>query len=235
MLSNNENAVLDGVGLDEEDLSIEDLLASFEADLELQKADLTELKEEYEKIGSPESLGSVVTGVIWDQFVNQVKTSLGAEAADAFIEGNDNLTLDLRNSAHIQTAENFAAGNIATHNHIGREQLEQNSDRFTNTPHKEFRKQYVDPGMNATLERAGDLKKKGIDTVTEFESVTAWSQTRPTAISAAPLRWCSDLPYPVTQWLKGMPNSCPALSGSGFSVVPCRVVGVTVGQHSGYY
>ena len=52
---------------------------------------------------------------------------------------------------------------------------------------------------------------------------------------AAPLRWCSDLPCAVMQWLQGMPNSCPALPGSAFSVVPCRVVGVTVGQHSGYY
>lgn len=48
MLSNNENAVLDAVGLDEENLSIEDLLSSFEADLELQKSDLSILKEEYD-------------------------------------------------------------------------------------------------------------------------------------------------------------------------------------------
>lgn len=116
MLSNNENAVLDAVGLDEENLSIEDLLSSFEADLELQKSDLSILKEEYDKIGDPDNLGDVVKDVIWEQFVNQVRTSLGAEAADTFIKGNNNLTLDLRKSAHIQTAENFAEGKIATHN-----------------------------------------------------------------------------------------------------------------------
>ena len=71
--------------------------------------------------------------------------------------------------------------------------------------------------------------------VTRFERAISTSQTGPTAISAVPLRWCSDLPCAVMQWLQGVPNSCPALSGSAFSVVSCRVVGVTVGQHSGYY
>ena len=71
--------------------------------------------------------------------------------------------------------------------------------------------------------------------VTGFEPAASCSQTGPIAISAAPLRWCSDLPCAVMQWLQGVPDSCPALSGSAFSGVPCRVVGVTVGQHSGYY
>ena len=71
--------------------------------------------------------------------------------------------------------------------------------------------------------------------VAGFEPTVSWSQTGPTAISAAPLRWCSDLPCAVMQWLQGVPNSCLALSGSAFSVVPCRVVGVTVGHHSVYY
>ena len=48
----------------------------------------------------------------------------------------------MRDEAHIQTAENFAAGKIATHNHISRESLEQSYDRYQNTSHKEFRKQY---------------------------------------------------------------------------------------------
>lgn len=71
--------------------------------------------------------------------------------------------------------------------------------------------------------------------VGRLELPASSSQTGPTAISAVPLRWCSHLPCAVMQWLQGVPNSCPALSGSAFYVVPCRIVGVTVGQHSGYY
>ena len=68
-----------------------------------------------------------------------------------------------------------------------------------------------------------------------LEPPASWSQTGTTTVSAAPLCRCSDLPCAVMQWLQGVPNSCPALPGSAFSVVPYRVVGVTVGQHSGYY
>ena len=74
----------------------------------------------------------------------------------------------MRDSVHIQTSENFAKGNIARHNHISRKQLEQNYDRYVNKPHGEFRKEYVNPGMDKTLKRAGELKKEGIDTVTDI-------------------------------------------------------------------
>ena len=50
--------------------------------------------------------------VVWEQFINQV----GVIAGEDFIKENRGLTLDLRDSAHIQTTENFAAGEIATHN-----------------------------------------------------------------------------------------------------------------------
>lgn len=96
--------------------------------------------------------------------MNQVAVTAGED----FIKENHGLTLDLRNEAHIQTAENFANGNIATHNYISKEQLEQNYDRYKNKPHKEFRKEYVDPKMDDTLKRAGELKKQGIDTVTDI-------------------------------------------------------------------
>lgn len=88
--------------------------------------------------------------------------------SEEFIKNNHNQTLDLSNDAHIQTAENFANGKIATHNHISKEQLEQNYDRYKNTPHKEFRKKYVNPGMDDTLKRAGALKEQGIDTVKDI-------------------------------------------------------------------
>ena len=50
--------------------------------------------------------------VVWEQFINQV----GGIAGEDFIQENRGLTLDLRDSAHIQTAENFEKGKIATHN-----------------------------------------------------------------------------------------------------------------------
>ena len=41
---------------------------------------------------------------------------IGIIAGEDFIKENRGLTLDLRNSAHIQTTENFANGKIASHN-----------------------------------------------------------------------------------------------------------------------
>jgi hypothetical protein len=50
--------------------------------------------------------------VVWEQFMNQVAVTAGED----FINENRGLTLDLRNSAHIQTTERFDKGEIATHN-----------------------------------------------------------------------------------------------------------------------
>lgn len=163
-----ENAILDK----EEQLS-EDLTESFDFDeleeklqsqLEEELADIQSLVEEKEKIGNPDNLGKVIMDVVWEQFLNQVAVTAGED----FIKENHGLHLDLRDEAHIQTAENFAKGNIATHNYNSKEQLEQNYDRYKNKPHKEFRDEYVDPGMNATLKRAGELNKQGIDNVTDI-------------------------------------------------------------------
>lgn len=163
-----ENAVFD------EKQNIENILSdSFDFDeleeklleqLDEEFAEIECLKEEKEMIANPDNLGEVIQGVVWDQFINQI----AATAGDEFIAENRGLTLDLRDNAHIQTAENFAAGEIATHNHISREQLEQNYDRYKNKPHKEFRDEYVNPGMNATLKRAGELNKQGVETVTDI-------------------------------------------------------------------
>lgn len=59
--------------------------------------------------------------VAWEQVINQI----GEVAGEDFIKKH-RLTLDLRDEVHIQTAENFAKGSIATHNYISKEQLEQN-------------------------------------------------------------------------------------------------------------
>lgn len=154
---NIENILSDSFDFDElEEKLLEQLDEEF--------AEIECLKEEKEMIANPDNLGEVIKGVVWDQFINQI----AATAGDEFIAENRGLKLDLRDDAHIQTAENFAAGKIATHNHISREQLEQNLDRYKNKPHKEFRDEYVDPGMNATLKRAGELNKQGVETVTDI-------------------------------------------------------------------
>lgn len=72
MPSKNENAVLESFDLDDEELSIEDLEASLEAELELQLSDLSFLEEEKEKIGNPDSLGKVIMDEVWTQFGNQI-------------------------------------------------------------------------------------------------------------------------------------------------------------------
>lgn len=83
-----------------------------ETKLEEQMADLQVLEEDREKIGNPDSLGDTVMNVIWEQFVNQI----GVVAGEDFIKENRGMKLDLRDSAHIQTTENFENGRIATHN-----------------------------------------------------------------------------------------------------------------------
>lgn len=142
----------------------DELEEKLQCQLEEELAGIQFLAEEKEKIGSPDNLGNVIMDVVWEQFLNQVAVTAGED----FIKENRGLTLDLSKDAHIQTAENFAEGKIATHNHISKEQLEQNYDRYQNTSWQEFRKDYVNPGMDDTLKRAGELKKQGIDTVTDI-------------------------------------------------------------------
>ena len=145
-------------------MNLDELEENLQSQLDESFADLEFLKEEREKIGNPDHLGNVIQSVVWEQFINQVAMTAGED----FIKENRGLTLDLRNSAHIQTPENFAKGKIADHNYISGEQLKQNYERYKNMPHGKFRKNYVDPGMNATLPGAGTLHENGIDTVTDI-------------------------------------------------------------------
>lgn len=155
------NETNDSFDFDELESKLE---SELESELATKLADLECFEEEKEKIGNLDNLGETIKGVVWEQFIKQIAVTAGED----FIKENNGLHLDLRDEAHIQTAENFAQGKIATHNHISREKLEQNYDRYVNTSHKEFRKNYVDPEMNKTLKRAGELKNQGIDTVTDI-------------------------------------------------------------------
>ena len=98
--------------LDCDEVDFDDLENKLEAELEEQMLDLEILEKDHEKIASPDSLGKTVMNVVWERFTSQI----GENAGEDFIKENRGLTLDLRDSAHIQTTENFEKGKIATHN-----------------------------------------------------------------------------------------------------------------------
>ena len=77
-----------------------------------QLSELSLLEKDRENIGNPETLGTTVLNIVWEQFINQI----GVVAGEDFIRENRGLTLDLRDSAHIQTTENFINKKFATHN-----------------------------------------------------------------------------------------------------------------------
>lgn len=72
----NEKATLEsmdfGVDFDDDELSIENLEASLQAELESQLFDLSILEEEREKIDNPDNLGKVILDEVWTQFGNQI-------------------------------------------------------------------------------------------------------------------------------------------------------------------
>lgn len=111
MTNNNLNDYSNEIDFDN-DINLDALEEQLNADLEDQMQDLSGLEKDFEKIGSPEALGETVMNVVWEQFINQV----GVVAGEDFIKENRGLKLDLRDSAHIQTTENFAKGKIAAHN-----------------------------------------------------------------------------------------------------------------------
>ena len=108
----NEFALMQNEETFDNSFDFDELEEELENQLKIELSELEFLKEEQEKIGNPDNLGKVIQDVIWEQFINQV----GIVAGEDFIEENGGMTLDLRNEAHIQTAENFAKGKIATHN-----------------------------------------------------------------------------------------------------------------------
>lgn len=146
----------------EDSFDFDELEKKLQSQLKLELSELEILKENQKQIGDPDNLGKVVEDVIWEQVNNQIAIVAGKD----FIKENGNLKLDLRSEAHIQTSENFEKGKIARHNYISEEKLKHNYDRYKNMSHKDFRDKYVDTTMK--LQRAGELNKKGIDTVKDI-------------------------------------------------------------------
>lgn len=125
------------IEFDAKDMDFAQLESQLEAELDSQMEDLKVLEEEHDKIGNPATIGETVKNVVWEQFINQV----GVIAGEDFIRENRGLTLDLRDSAHIQTTENFEKGKIATHN-----------DKI------DYQKRYDDWQANFQHDENGDVK-----------------------------------------------------------------------------
>lgn len=109
-----ENAIMNAYAeyVEIEETDLDELEVILQNQLEETIADFDLLKEEREKIGNPDNLGETIKGVVWQQFCDQIATVAGED----FIKENRDMTLDLRDSAHIQTTENFANGKLAKHN-----------------------------------------------------------------------------------------------------------------------
>ena len=111
-----ENAIFDKKEQLNEELTesfdFDELEEKLQSQLNEELTDMQFLTEEKKKIGSPDNLGNVIMGVVWEQFLNQ----LAVTAGDDFIKENKGLHLDLRKEVHIQTTENFTEGKIAAHN-----------------------------------------------------------------------------------------------------------------------
>lgn len=102
----------DTSNLDELENNLYLLERDLSSELDTLLTDLDSLQEARQQIGNPASIGQVVKDVVWEQFLNQIAVVAGED----FIKENRGRALDLRNSAHIQTTENFAQGRIASHN-----------------------------------------------------------------------------------------------------------------------
>lgn len=97
------------------DIDYEKLL-SLESSLEDNLKDIAEhidqLDIDREKLQNNEYLQESIENIVWEQ----VQLQLAAQIGQEFIKDNHGQTLDLRKEAHIQTAENFEKGKLATHN-----------------------------------------------------------------------------------------------------------------------
>ena len=110
----NENDLLE-LQVNDLDIDYEDIL-QLENFLENNLKDVVEhidqLDLDREKLQNNEYLQESIENIVWEQ----VQLQLAAQIGEEFIKENNGQTLNLRKDAHIQTAENFEKGKIATHN-----------------------------------------------------------------------------------------------------------------------
>ena len=110
----NENDLLE-LQVSDLDIDYEELLqleSSLENNLKEVIEHIDQLDIDREKLQNNEYLQESIENIVWEQVQLQVAAQIGEE----FIKDNRGQTLDLRKEAHIQTAENFEKGKVATHN-----------------------------------------------------------------------------------------------------------------------
>ena len=110
----NENDLLE-LQVSDLDIEYEELLqleSSLENNLKDVVDHIDQLDIDREKLQNNEYLQESIENIVWEQVQLQIAAQIGEE----FIKDNHGQTLDLRKEAHIQTAENFEKGNLATHN-----------------------------------------------------------------------------------------------------------------------
>lgn len=89
-----------------------ELESSLENNLKVVVEHIDQLDIDREKLQNNEYLQESIENIVWEQ----VQLQLAAQIGEEFIKDNNGQTLDLRKDAHIQTAENFEKGKLATHN-----------------------------------------------------------------------------------------------------------------------
>lgn len=110
----NENELFE-LQTTELDIDYEQLLSlesSLEDNIKGIAEHIDQLDIDRDKLQNNEYLQESIENIVWEQ----VQLQLAAQIGDEFIKDNNGQTLDLRKEAHIQTAENFEKGKVATHN-----------------------------------------------------------------------------------------------------------------------
>ena len=112
MANENEQFELQTTELDIDYEQLLDLESSLEDNLKDIAEHIDQLDIDRDKLQNNEYLQESIENIVWEQ----VQLQIAAQIGDEFIKDNNGQTLDLRKEAHIQTAENFEKGKVATHN-----------------------------------------------------------------------------------------------------------------------
>ena len=112
MANENEQFELQTTELDIDYEQLLDLESSLEDNLKDIAEHIDQLDIDRDKLQNNEYLQESIENIVWEQ----VQLQLAAQIGEEFIKDNNGQTLDLRKEAHIQTAENFEKGKLATHN-----------------------------------------------------------------------------------------------------------------------
>lgn len=179
-MNEKENALLYDA-IEGEDFDFDELERQLEAGLEDSLSELEFLEEDKKKISNPDNLGNAVMNVVWDQFIIQI----GAVAGDDFIKENQGLKLDLRDEAHILTAEGFEKGNLPTHNFENKEKYERRYEEtradFQTDPNMEVKmsKNMRYDAETKTYERYDSNSKEWVGKTRYNEETKTWEDYNP--------------------------------------------------------